>query len=119
MIAKILQDDRPIPKGEVQQCFKGRNRESGWDAYKAYRRVVGNKGSCGVDGMQVGDLQEYLSTHQRDLVREILLGKYLPSAIRGVEIPKSNDERPIHRNFHGVKIGSEPAAYLQGGLADS
>ena len=61
--------------------------------YKAYRRVLGNKGSCGVDGMQVGDLQEDLSTHQRDLVREILLGKYLPSAIRGVEIPKSNEER--------------------------
>ena len=74
MIAKILQ---------------GRN------LYKAYRRVVGNKGSCGVDGMQVGDLQEYLSAHQRDLVREILLGKYLPSAIRGVEIPKSNGKKRL------------------------
>ena len=65
--------------------------------------------------MQVDDLQEYLSTHQRDLVREILGGLCLPKAIRGVEIPKSNDERLIQRNFNGVKIGSEPAAYLQGG----
>jgi len=54
--------------------------------YKAYRRLVSNKGSCGVDGMEVEDLQEYLSTHQRDLVREILAGNYLPDAIRGVEI---------------------------------
>lgn len=63
--------------------------------HKAYRRVVSNKGSCGVDGMEVDELQEYLSTHQRDLVREILGGKYLPSAFRGVEIPKLNEERPI------------------------
>ena len=78
--------------------------------YKAYRRLVSNKGSCGVDGMEVEDLQEYLSTHQRDLVREILSEKYLPQAIRGVEIPKSNEERPIRRNFNRDKVGSEPAA---------
>ena len=83
--------------------------------HKACRRVVSNKGSCGVDGMEVEDLQAYLTTHQSDLVRAILGGKYVPDAIRGVEIPKSNDERPIRRNFNSVKIGSEPAAYLQGG----
>jgi len=55
--------------------------------YKACRRVVSNKGSGGVDGMEVQDLQEYQSTHQRDLVREILAGNYLSDAIRGVEIP--------------------------------
>jgi len=62
---------------------------------KDHSRVVSNKGSCGVDGLEVDDLQEYLSTHQRDLVREILSGNYLPDAIRGVEIPKTNDERMI------------------------
>ena len=51
--------------------------------------MVSNKGSCGVDGMRVNELQEYLSTHQSDLVREILADNYLPNAIRGVEIPKS------------------------------
>jgi retron-type reverse transcriptase len=61
--------------------------------YKAYRQVADNKGSCGVDLMEVTELQEYLSTHQRRLVREILADQYLPQAIRGVEIPKSNDER--------------------------
>jgi len=40
--------------------------------YKAYRRVVCNKGLCGVDGMEVENLQEFLSTHQSDLVRDIL-----------------------------------------------
>ncbi len=55
--------------------------------------MVSNKGSCGVDGMEVEDLQEYLTTHQSDLVREILGRKYVPDAIRGVEIPKPNEEQ--------------------------
>ena len=67
----------------------------GKNLYKAYRGVVSNKGSCGVDKMRVEELQEYLSTHQRKLVREILAGNYLPSAIRGVEIPKSNGKKRL------------------------
>ena len=57
--------------------------------------MVSNKGSCGVDGMEVDDLQGYLSTHQRDLVREILGGKYVPNAIRGVAIPKLNGKKRL------------------------
>ena len=45
--------------------------------------------------MRVEELQEYLSTHQRKLVRDILAGNYLPSAIRGVEIPKSNGKKRL------------------------
>jgi len=67
----------------------------GKNLYKAYRHVVSNKGSCGVYGMPVDDLQEYLSTHQSDLVREILANNYLPKAIRGVEIPKSNGSKRL------------------------
>ena len=58
--------------------------------YKAYRKVLSNKGSCGVDGMEVNYLKEFLSTRQNDLVRTILSDEYQPSAIRGVEIPKPN-----------------------------
>ena len=81
----------------------------GKNLYKSYRRVVGNKGSCGVDGMTIEYLQEYLSTQLRNLVREILADNYLPDAIRGVEIPKPNDER---KNPKGECLGdihwSEP-----------
>jgi group II intron reverse transcriptase/maturase len=73
----------------IAKILKGKN------LYKAYRRVVSNKGSCGVDGMPVDYLQEYLSTHQRNLVREILADNYLPNAIRGVEIPKSNGKKRL------------------------
>ena len=67
----------------------------GKNLYKAYLKVVGNKGSCGVDGMDVDSLQEYLSTHQSELVREILGNTYLPQAIRGVEIPKQNGKKRL------------------------
>jgi len=67
----------------------------GKNLYKAYRRVVSNKGSCGVDGMSVDDLKEYLSIHKSNLVREILADNYLPNAIRGVQIPKSNGKKRL------------------------
>ena len=73
----------------ITKILQGRN------LYKARRRVVGNKGSCGVDGMQVEELQEFLSNHQLELVREVLEGRYLPNAIRGVEIPKPNGKKRL------------------------
>ena len=74
MIAKILQ-----PK----------------NLYKAYRRVVSNKGSAGVDGMGVKDLRMFIELH-RDVVRaDILNLAYLPQAIKGVEIPKSNGKKRL------------------------
>lgn len=45
--------------------------------------------------MEVSELQEFLSIHQRSLVGEILAEKYLPQAIRGVEIPKSNGKKRL------------------------
>ena len=73
----------------ITKIVQGRN------LYKAYRRVVGNKGSCGVDDMRVEDLQEYLSTHQSNLVRDVLANTYLPNAIRGVKIPKTNGKKRL------------------------
>ena len=73
----------------IEKILQGKN------LYKAYRRVVSNKGSCGVDRMEVTDLQEYLSTHQRILVREILADRYVPQSIRGVYIPKHNGKKRL------------------------
>jgi len=67
----------------------------GKNLHKGYRQVVSNKGSCGVDLMQVNELQEHLSIHQYKLVQEIIADKYLPIAIRGVEIPKSNGKNRL------------------------
>lgn len=56
----------------------------------AYRQVMSNKGSAGVDGMPVRELYEYLTKNRARIESELRQGKYLPQAILGVEIPKSN-----------------------------
>ena len=57
---------------------------------KAYYQVVRNKGSAGVDKMSVKELASYKETNTQQLVLSILNRKYLPQAIKGVEIPKGN-----------------------------
>jgi len=58
--------------------------------YKAYRQVVSNKGAAGIDGMQVSELKSYIDQHRTPMLTAILNRQYVPQAIRGVEIPKSN-----------------------------
>jgi len=57
---------------------------------RAYRQVVSNKGSAGVDGMTVKHLYEYLTNNRERIETALRTGTYLPQAILGVEIPKSN-----------------------------
>lgn len=54
----------------------------------AYKRVKTNKGSGGIDGMQVDELLPYLREHQAKLVEQLRNGKYKPNPVRRVEIPK-------------------------------
>ena len=54
----------------------------------AYRRVVRNKGSHGIDGMSVDELLPYLKENGDQLLKDILEGKYKPLSVRRVEIPK-------------------------------
>ena len=55
---------------------------------KAYKQVKSNKGSGGIDGMQVDELLPYLKENQETLIQEIRDGKYKPNPVRRVEIPK-------------------------------
>ena len=58
----------------------------------AYSRVVGNKGSAGVDGMSVESLKPYLRDHWPRIKEELLAGRYVPHPVLRVEIPKSGGE---------------------------
>ena len=68
----------------IEQVLNPRN------VMRAYQRVRSNKGSAGVDGMSVKELKNYLSENRERIETEIRQGKYIPQAIRGVEIPKSS-----------------------------
>ena len=55
---------------------------------KAYKKVKANRGAPGVDGMTIEDALPYLREHKEELIGRKLRGKYTPSPVRRVEIPK-------------------------------
>jgi len=56
----------------------------------AYKQVLANKGSAGVDGMQVSELKQHIRQEGEAIVLSIIKGTYLPQPILGVSISKGN-----------------------------
>lgn len=59
------------------------------NAIQALKRVRRNKGSPGIDGMTVGELEPYLRDHWPAIREQLLAGSYQPSAVKRQLIPKS------------------------------
>ena len=55
---------------------------------KASKAVTSNKGSCGVDGMRVEELDTFISEHGEEICTKIRNRKYRPSPVKRVQIPK-------------------------------
>ena len=55
---------------------------------RAFKRVKANKGAAGVDGMTIDEAFIYLKENKKSLLERIYKGKYTPSPVRRVEIPK-------------------------------
>ena len=53
----------------------------------AYKHVVANRGSAGIDDMSVDDLKPYLQDHWARIKAELLEGRYQPQPVLRVEIP--------------------------------
>ena len=73
----------------IEQVLNRRN------IMRAYRQVVSNQGSAGVDGMPVKQLYDYLIKNREQIEADIRRGKYLPQPILGVEIKKSNGRKRL------------------------
>ena len=56
----------------------------------AYKQVLANEGSAGVDGMHVSELKPHIRKEREAIVLSIINSGYLPQSILGVHIPKSN-----------------------------
>lgn len=54
----------------------------------AKQKVKKNKGASGIDGMEVKELDEYLSKHLDEIKKQIRNKKYSPKPVKRVEIPK-------------------------------
>ncbi len=62
---------------------------------QAFKRVRSNKGSGGVDEMEVESLKDYLVNNKEKLIQSILDGSYRPNPVRRVEIPKEKGKRNL------------------------
>lgn len=63
---------------------------------KAFRQVVSNKGTAGIDDMTVDELEPWIRSHPHELTNSIQSGKYRQHPVMRVYIPKDNGEkRPL------------------------
>jgi RNA-directed DNA polymerase len=62
---------------------------------QAFKRVRSNRGSGGIDEMEVESLKDYLVNNKEKLIQSILDGSYRPNPVRRVEIPKEKGTRNL------------------------
>jgi group II intron reverse transcriptase/maturase len=60
------------------------------NAAEALEAVIRNGGAPGIDGMTTGQLREHGRKHWDSIRNRLLAGKYTPSPVKRVEIPKPN-----------------------------
>jgi group II intron reverse transcriptase/maturase len=85
-----------IPKAANGDSASGREPERNLleaildtsNMFNAQERVTANRGSAGIDGMAVEELNDYLIKHYRELCESIRGGWYKPKPVKRVEIPK-------------------------------
>ena len=78
------EDERPglDPLQLMERIVEGGNLR------RALHRVQQNKGSPGMDGLTVTELPHYLRAHWPVIREQLLTGRYQPSVVKRVEIPK-------------------------------
>lgn len=109
---------------------------------RAYSKVYRNRGASGVDGMEVHELSRHFGHYGEQYALQIASGTYYPSAIKGIEIPKSNGktrllgvptvvdrvfQQALHqvleplfeKDFHAYSFGFRPQRNTHQALAKS
>jgi RNA-directed DNA polymerase len=83
--AHMTRGDTENPAGNqrlMEEVCEQENRRA------ALKRVRGNQGSPGIDGMTVEELPEYLEQHWPAIREQLLSGTYQPMPVKRVEIAK-------------------------------
>lgn len=82
------QNDRSMYDNRLMEKILDRDNMN-----EAFKRVKKNKGSHGIDGLTINELQEYLREHGEELRKAILEGIYTPKPVRRAEIPKEDGKK--------------------------
>ena len=56
----------------------------------AFKKVISNKGTHGIDGMTSEQFLSYLERNGENLINSVFSGEYIPQPVRRIKIPKSN-----------------------------
>ena len=84
-LTKVLgKRNRLNVKGMIERVLHPHNMQ------RAFKQVIANKGSAGVDRMSVKELTEHIRQSKTTLYSSIRGMEYRPQPILGVEIPKGN-----------------------------
>jgi RNA-directed DNA polymerase len=75
---------RAGPGGLIEAALTRENLQAAW------KRVKANKGAAGVDGLDIERTAQVLQTRWPQIREELLAGRYRPSPVRRVMIPKSD-----------------------------
>ena len=82
LMAKPAPENPALAEQSMEEVCDRENLERAW------KRVRGNKGGPGVDGMTVDAAKDYLREHWPNIRAQLLEGTYQPQPVKRVEIPK-------------------------------
>ena len=70
----------------MEAIFNWLNMQEALDAVKR------NKGAAGIDGKSIAETEQHLQEHWAEIDAKLRAGEYVPSPVRGVEIPKPDGD---------------------------
>ena len=82
---------------------------------KAMYRVIRNKGSHGIDGMKTDELREHVKRTWTTVKSKLLEGKYNPSPVRRIEIPKPDGGISFRPNRGAKNAIKQSETYINQG----
>ncbi len=88
LTSEVRQNDITMYDNMLMEKILDRNNMN-----EAFKRVKKNKGSHGIDGITVDELQQYLRENGDHLRKAVLEGTYVPRPVRRVEIPKDDGKK--------------------------
>jgi RNA-directed DNA polymerase len=79
-----VMEDRPLEPVSVEHVVERDSMLSAW------KQVRANKGASGIDGITIEEFPEYAHENWKGIKQSLLEGKYEPSPVKRVEIPKDS-----------------------------
>ena len=92
MVDKTEKENPTLPSNEQPPIATIEGIVKTINIQKAMKAVIRNKGAPGIDGITTEEIKEVMKEKWPQIKQEILEGKYRPSPVKRVEIPKPDNK---------------------------